>query len=43
MAGGLIRYKGRLLIGKGTNLHEKLVEAIHSYLNGGHSGVHGTY
>lgn len=39
----LIHYKGRLLIGKGIYLRQKLLEAIHSDPNGDHSGIQGTY
>lgn len=40
---GLIRYKGRLLIGSSTDLRERLLEAIHVDPNGGKSRVQETY
>lgn len=40
---GLIHYKGRLMVGKGTNLRQRLLEAIRGDPNRGHSGVQGTY
>lgn len=40
---GLIHYKGRLFIGKTTDLRHILLTSIHGDPNGGHSGVLGTY
>lgn len=41
--GGLVRYKGKLYMGGGCNLREKIIEFIHNSALGGHSGEAITY
>jgi hypothetical protein len=40
---GLIRYKGRIWIGRNSKLQLDLLHAMHSSPIGGHSGFHATY
>jgi transposase InsO family protein len=40
---GILRYNGRIWIGKNSNLQTKLLHACHSSALGGHSGVPVTY
>lgn len=40
---GLIKYKGRLVIGENLALQTKLLSALHNSPVGGHSGIHATY
>lgn len=40
---GLLKYKGRLYVGKCTDLRSKLIANIHESSMGGHSGVENTY
>jgi hypothetical protein len=40
---GILRYNGRIWIGKTSNLQTKLLHACHSSALGGHSGVPVTY
>jgi hypothetical protein len=40
---GLIKYKGRLVIGANSALQTKLIAALHDSAVGGHSGIQATY
>uniref|UniRef100_A0A453NRI9 Reverse transcriptase n=1 Tax=Aegilops tauschii subsp. strangulata TaxID=200361 RepID=A0A453NRI9_AEGTS len=40
---GIIRYKGKILVGNNAALRTKLIQALHSSPVGGHSGVRATY
>lgn len=40
---GLIRYKGRLVVGKSHYIRVKVMQAIHGLTIGCHSGVHTSY
>jgi hypothetical protein len=40
---GLLRYKGRVWIGKDPAIHHQLISAPHNSALGGHSGVPVTY
>jgi hypothetical protein len=40
---GLIKYKGRLVIGANLALQPKLIAQLHDTPVGGHSGIHATY
>lgn len=40
---GLLRYKGRVVIGSNTALKSQILATMHSSPYGGHSGVTGTY
>ena len=40
---GLIRYKGRIWVGKDDVVRSKLVQAMHASAVGGHSGLPATY
>jgi hypothetical protein len=40
---GLIKYKGRLVIGANLALQTKLIAQLHDTPVGGHSGIHATY
>lgn len=40
---GIIRYKGRILVGNFSNLRNRLITALHSSPIGGHSGTRATY
>jgi hypothetical protein len=40
---GLLRYKGRIWVGKNLELHMKLHVAFHSSVAGGHSGISVTH
>jgi hypothetical protein len=40
---GLIKYKGRLLIGDNLALQTKLIASLHDSVVGGHSGIQATY
>jgi transposase InsO family protein len=43
LKGGLIRYKGRIWIGKDAVTQQQLVRSLHDSAVGGHSGFHATY
>ena len=43
LANGLVRYKGRLVVGDDTILKEKILKALHCSPIGGHSGICATY
>ena len=40
---GIIRYKGKILVGNNAALRTKLIQALHSSLVGGHLGMRATY
>jgi hypothetical protein len=40
---GLIKYKGRLVIGSNSGLQTKMIAALHASAVGGHSGVQASY
>ena len=40
---GLLRYKGRLVIGEDSQLRKKILQALHASPNGGHLGLNVTY
>lgn len=40
---GLLKYKGRLVIGDNLALQTKLIAALHDSAIGGHSGIHASY
>lgn len=40
---GILRYKGRILVGNSSGLREQLFSALHSSAIGGHSGMRATY
>jgi hypothetical protein len=40
---GLLRYKGKLIIGSTTDLREKIISSLHNSELGGHSGEKATY
>jgi hypothetical protein len=40
---GLIRYKGRLVLGENLALQTKLLSTMHNSAFGGHSGIQATY
>jgi hypothetical protein len=40
---GLLRYKGKLIIGSSTALRDKIVSSLHNSELGGHSGEKATY
>ena len=40
---GIIRYRGRILVGEFSNLWQRLITALHSSPIGGHSGTRATY
>lgn len=39
---GLLRYKGKIVLGLGSDFRAKILEAMHSSSYGGHSGITGT-
>lgn len=41
--GGVVRYKGKLYIGRGNDFRSKVIKAMHESVDGGHSGVLATY
>ena len=43
LVNGLIRYKGRLVVGDDTTLKDKILKALHCSLIGGYSGIRATY
>lgn len=43
LSNGLIRYKGRLVVGDDSALKERIVGALHASPVGGHSGIKATY
>lgn len=40
---GLLRFKGRLYVGKTTELRNKIIQNMHESSMGGHSGIENTY
>lgn len=40
---GILRYKGRVVVGSDTNLRNSILQEVHNTSYGGHSGIHGTY
>jgi hypothetical protein len=40
---GILRYKGKIMVGSNTQLRQKLIEALHSSVVGGHSGMRASY
>ena len=43
LANGVMRLKGRLVVGNCTELKKKILRALHESPIGGHSGVQNTY
>jgi len=43
LSNGLMRYKGRLVIGDREILRGKILDSLHGSLVGGHSGMQNTY
>ena len=43
LTNGLVRYKGRLVVGDDPTLKEKILKALHCSPAGGHSGIRVTY
>lgn len=40
---GLLKFKGKIYVGEGTGLRERILKQIHESNLGGHSGIQGTY
>jgi hypothetical protein len=40
---GILRYKGKIMVGSNTQLRLKLIKALHSSAVGGHSGMRASY
>lgn len=40
---GILKYQGRIVIGRSNDIRRKILETIHASAIGGHSGVHSCY